>query len=381
MNKKNTNASKDKSKDVTDTSKEADVDSNKRIGPVFKFGIATGFALIFLGGGSLSLSLTSTILEILIVCAGLGIILGAFGSTASISIPTQGITLAGVAAIVVGLFVILMSQLDDRYMRVKVGGDIEEATVELVGDDNYFGAYRDRLRTYDFIIFGNELEREALDLYIVMKDQREYIFRCIDANKIRPHLASGKTVEWAFILPKDENTTPKIITANGKPVADDVGNCRPWVVPADDETSTGSSSLFGSLPGIISAAFAQSGSSISNNDINTLMRQLESNTSRVRRNARSNLANGGVAIVKPLLTRLSRGRVSYRLKLGIIVSLTEMLRLNRGKRRNIMNEINLNDLERLRAATADKDRTTRIYASEFLHDLGDPRMKQLEAKG
>jgi hypothetical protein len=348
---------------------------NKRFGPVFKYGLATGFALILLGGISLYLSLTTAFLEILVVCVGLGVILGAFGSTASISIPIQGISLGGVGAIVVALFIIMLAQLDDRYVLVKVGGDLEDASVELVGDNNYFGAYRKTLRTHDFIIFGRELKRSKLSLYITLQNQREYPFECIDSGVLRHDLATGNTIEWSFKLPDpdDESDTPSIYDEEGQPIAEDVGGCRTRTSHVLDGSSSDEKSLFGLVFGIFSSAFAQPNRASSGPEIQTDVKRLESDTSHVRRGARSELAAEGVAVVEPLLEGLSEDPLSYRLRLGIIVALTEMLRENKQNRTEIIELIKEEDLVRLVDAAADEDRTTRIYASEFLYDLGDPR--------
>ena len=104
---------------------------NGRIGPVFYLGLITGFALILIGGAALRFSLTCTLLEILIVCSGLGIILGAFGSVASINMPVQGIALTGVAAISVALFYMLLGTMSDKYMRVNIDADIGSVLSEL----------------------------------------------------------------------------------------------------------------------------------------------------------------------------------------------------------------------------------------------------------
>lgn len=346
-----------------------DTSWNKRAGPVFKYGLATGFALVLLGGVSLGLMLTNLFLEMLVVCAGLGIILGAFGSTASVKIPIQGATLAGVAAIAVALFMVLLTQLDDRYMRVKLGGDIENAAVEFVGDQSYLGAYRGTHRTHDFIVFGKEIKRKRLNVFITLANETEFHFECISPKILRPHLATGDTVEWSFQLPDGDDGKPRIIDVeSGLVIAEDVGDCR---VPGNADLAAASgASLLSSVFGMPLSAHAQSAGS---GDISSLMNQLESGTSYVRRRARSSLASIGLPIVVPVLQRLSAPGISYRLRLGLVVALTEMMRSNEGPRAQIIAMINTGDIDRLVAAAADKDRTLRVYASEFLADLSDPR--------
>lgn len=345
---------------------------NKRAGPVFKYGLATGFALVLLGGLSLGLSLTNLFLEMLVVCAGLGVILGAFGSTASLKIPVQGATLAGVAAIAVALFMVLLAQLDDRYVRVKLGGDVENAAVEFVGDQNYLGAYRDTHRTHDFIVFGKEIKRKRLNVFITLADKSEYHFECISSNVLRPHLATGATVEWSFQMPVGDDGRPRIVDVeSGSPIADDVGDCR--VRDSVEFASASSEAPAISAPDVFTTARAQTANSADNKKIRKLINQLESDTSHVRRRARSSLASIGTAIVVPVLRRLSDRTISYRLQLGLIVALAEMMRDAKKDRKEIIAMISQDDLRRLVDASADRDRTLRIHASEFLFDLGDPR--------
>ncbi|HUU25233.1 MAG TPA: hypothetical protein VMW68_06665 [Methyloceanibacter sp.] len=353
-------------------------DFNKRIGPVFKFGLATGFALVVLGGISLNQSFTNDFLGILVVCAGLGVLLGAFGSTASISIPIQGITLGGVAAIAIALFLVLLAQLDDRYVLVKVDGDLEDATVELIGDDNYFGAYREALKSHDFVVFGRQIKGSKLKLYVTLKDEdgqeKDYPFECIDPGTLRPHLATGKTIEWSVTLPADESAAPSVRDSKGKLIAADIGGCRfSGERPSDDdESASNKGSIFAPMFGLVSA-YAQSNPAPTSPEIQTQIERLESDTSRVRRDARSQLAAGGTTAVKPLLQQLSEESPSYRLRLGSIVALTEMLRENKEHRDELIELIDEEDLGRLVDAAGDPDRTIRVYASEFLYELGDPR--------
>ena len=347
---------------------------SKRTGPVFKYGLAAGFALILIGGVSLSLSLTFAFLEILVVCAGLGIVLGAFGSTASVSIPTQAITLGGVAVIAVALFVILLDRLDNRYVLVSIGGDVKNAEVEFVGDQNYLGAFQSSLGTHDFVVFGNEIKRTQLRVHITLEDQTEFPFDCIKSLRhLRHHLATGKTIEWSFQLPREESGKPTIRDSEGKVIAEDVGGCTLQANALPDSSQLDRGWRLGSMFGFFSTAFAQPVDEVIGTALPQHVMDLESATSHVRRQARTDIAALGTSIVEPLLDQLSQDELSYRLRLGIIVSLTEMMRENKNRRKEIIDMIDVEDLERLVDAAADEDRTTRVYASEFLFDLGDPR--------
>jgi hypothetical protein len=342
------------------------MDWHQRAGPIFKYGLAAGFALILLGGMSLNLSLTNTFVEMLVICAGLSIILGAFGSTASVTIPSQSIVLVGVAGIAVALFILLLSQMDDRYVRVTIEGDVGGAQVELVGDRNYLGAFQKSERFFDFIIFGKEIRRPVLALYITLPDKTEFPFECIAKDKVRPYLASGKTISWSF----NKENAALLNTVDRQRIAE-LGPCR-------ENINTAVTALYERLRlastfRLISMAFAQSDTASTTRDTKTLIEQLESSASYVRRDARSRLAEKGIPVVEPLLAKLSEESLTYPSRLGVIVALTEMMRKNKRYREQIIDRIKEEDLGRLVNASADEDRTIRIYASEFLYDLGDPR--------
>ncbi len=104
---------------------------------------------------------------------------------------------------------------------------------------------------------------------------------------------------------------------------------------------------------------------------------LESENSAVRRKARSDLASLGVDLTKPALEKLKLPNKSYRLELGLLVALTEMMRENKSSRREIIEQIDLAGLKVLMSSATSTDRTTRIHPMEFLYDLGDVRVFEL----
>lgn len=104
-----------------------------------------------------------------------------------------------------------------------------------------------------------------------------------------------------------------------------------------------------------------------------LAANLLSDNKATRRAARTSLADLGVPLVRPALDVISQSGTPYRLTLGLVVALTEMMRANKKPRRLISGELSDDDLRVLVPLAANPDRTIRIYASEFLYDLGDPR--------
>lgn len=361
--------------DISPNGSNTGSDWNRRAGPVFRYGLATGFVLVLLGGMSMSLALTNAFLEILTACVGLSIILGAFGSTSRVTIPGQSIVLVGVAGVAVVLFLLIIDKMDDRYVRVKIGGDdVKNAQIDFVGDRSYFGSFQQSERTFDFIIFGKEIRRPVLALYITLPDKKEFPFTCIEQKNVKPYLASGKTIEWVF-----DKERGILLDAQGDKIIAVLGPCRKDINQHRDDASSQippPSSLFH----FISMALAQSDTAPTMQDIQTLIEQLESDTSYTRRDARSRLAEKGIQVTEPLLSKLSEEHLTYRSRLGVIVALTEMTRANKQYRTEIIKRIKEEDLVRLLNSSTDEDRTIRIYASEFLYDLGDPRTIPLAFK-
>lgn len=349
------------------------MDWHQRAGPVFKFGLATGFALVVLGTLAIKLAMLNSLVGILVICAGLGIILGAFGSTVTVSIPVQSVTVVGVAGITVFLFSMLIDKLEERYVRVTIGGDVGDAQVEFVGDRNYLGAFQKSERFYDFIIFGSEIKHPFLSLYVTTADKREFLFECISRDAIAPQLASGGTVSWKFYKAKGV----LINTLDGKRIAD-IGQCGEQVMQRTSWLESGLAILTSWLPSAHAQTQAQQQAparlQAQSRSYGTYFEQFNSNTSHVRRTARSSLANEGVPAVEPLLTNFAEGNDSYQTRLGTVVALTEMIRKNKSMRTDIIGKISDSDLRRLTDAVTDEDKTIRVYASEFLYELGDPRI-------
>ncbi|GAB2853302.1 hypothetical protein GCM10027277_22120 [Pseudoduganella ginsengisoli] len=344
------------------------VDWNQRAGPLFKFGLAVGFALIALGMVAIKLVLLNSVVAILVICAGLGIILGAFGSVVTISIPIQSVTVVGVAGITVFLFSMLLDRLAERYVRVTIGGDIVDAQVEFVGDRNYLGAFQKSEHFYDFIIFGSEIKRPYLSLYITTADKREFLFECISRDAISPQLASGSTLSWRFYKEKGI----LINSMDNKRIAD-IGQCREAAAQQASWVQSGLALLTAWLP----AAYAQPAGSAKpqaqNRSYSPYFEQFTSGTSHVRRSARTSLAEEGLPAVEPLLSNFAEGHDNYQTRLGTVVTLTEMIRKNKSMRPEIIGRLSEDDIRRLTDAVADEDKTIRVYASEFLYELGDPR--------
>lgn len=325
--------------------------------PIFRAGLMVGAGLFVVGIVCQTFNLIAPTLSILVICSGLGIIFGAFGSTAVINY--KGVVIAGVAAVAIALLLIVDWVMRESLVRLEVDGDVRGARLELFGDSAYPGADHGG-RRFEFFIIGNQITKERLSLVVTLPvseaeraargGAREIIFDCIPSTAITRFIGGGRTLQWRFDAEREMLTG-----VEGGPVRS--GPC----IEADDGPG------FASL-GVLGAAHAQDAS------IDQLLADLESESTAIRREARERLSAMGVAAVVPMMTYWEAHPDSYPVRLGVSVALTEFLRGHKGDRRAVAALLTDNHLELLAMAAGDPDRNLRIYASEFLYDLGDKRV-------
>jgi hypothetical protein len=141
----------------------------------------------------------------------------------------------------------------------------------------------------------------------------------------------------------------------------------------DKQQNTKSASLF------VTSAFAENaGVSTPTTDIPKLLSALQSGDADTRRLARSSLALIQTQDISLLMQHLHENRSNYHAELGVSVALTEMLRQNKALRDTIV--LTDADVNMLLDFATSPDRTLRIYAGEFLYDLGRPQVTKLALK-
>lgn len=325
--------------------------------PIFRAGLIVGSALFVIGILVQTFNLIAPTLSILVICSGLGIIFGAFGSTAVINY--KGVVIAGVAAVAVALLLVVDWVMRESLVRLEIDGDVKGARLELFGDSAYPGADHGG-RRFEFFIIGREITKDRLSLIVSLPvaemersgrgGSREIAFDCIPSTAITRYIGGGKTLQWRFDAGREVLTGVDGGTVKSGPCFD------------DEDTPS-----FASL-GLIGAAIAQDA------NIDQLLADLESESAAVRREARIQLAALGEAAIVPMMTYWESRPDSYPVKLGVSTALTEFLRSHKGDRRAIAALLTENHLRLLAAAAGDPDRNLRIYASEFLYDLGDKRV-------
>lgn len=335
-----------------------------RTGTVF-WAALVGGSLIASGAFlALGLNFGSPPVSILVICAGLSIVLGAFGSAATLRF--QGVTVAGVAAVCMVLFYFVSDDIRKSAVKIDISGIARGADVDFFSSagQQIFGAPRGK--SYQFIAFADDLDSKVLSLGIFMaavpdtSEEREIPFDCVPRSAIDRFIGSGETLRWRVDMANGELWThddpPALIAQSG---------------PCRKKGDKASSMRW---PQLMSTAHAQTPPT---KGIAQSLRELNSESSALRRDARKALAAHGPEGVRPIMQQWANEKNSYRIRLGSAVALAEMLRDRKTERTIVSAQLSENDLKLVAQSLSDEDRTVRIYASEFLTDLGDKRLASI----
>lgn len=339
-------------------------DWHRRAGPIFKYALAIGLLLVAVSLASRKPGLATAPQIAMLMATGLGIILGAFGSLVPIRIATKSITVVGVAGISIAFFQHIR---EDHVLKIRVHGDVEQYQMTLHGDTQYHGADSKNNRHHEFVLFGHDLKTDVLELIVVARSSadEEYPFSCIEANLIRPHLASGKILNWRF-----ERDPPRIVeTLNKHEIAALTCTKSDEQATAHQEPAFALNSLWP-----ISSAYAQPAITEVDNSQSNLLVDLESASPQTRRNARISLAKAGETALPALINQLETDSLSYRARLGTLVAIAEMQRMERTDPDTLKAAMTDEAISTLTELASGPDVTTRIYASEIMFTAADARV-------
>lgn len=343
----------------------ADSQSDK-VGPIFYSALVMGLVMIGIGTAFEVMHLSNLSLKVFMFCAGIGIILGAFGSKASLSIPGQSLTVVGSAALAIAIFFVVLDHMDGRYLRVKIeGDDTRQAIMTFEGDNDFFGS---RLRSsYDFVVFDKSINRKMLKLIVNVGDV-EQIFSCIDSSLLVPHLGSGDTLQWTY------SAAEASLRDGANNLIANVGPCRGSTRTGGNlaQVSVGSDDLTWSFWSVANATEGIP-ASISAVGIDRLIVDLNSESTNVRRDARAELGKLGTPALKPLLNEVKKVDSSYRTALGALVSLNEITESQIGHEAEMKTLVDDEDMQALVKASTNKDGTIQSFATNVLVNLKDPR--------
>ena len=312
------------------------------------------------------------------LAAGIGLILAAFGGQANVKF--GGIVLVGVAGIV-GFLLWWLADQDrlkfDREVAIFSRDSFVSGRIAL--DPHQFGIIPEKKF---YISEGNNYFDFAVRLADVKKG-----FTSLAITRVSKALPSceqpAEDCQVPFVIP-----SALFLAAEKEPIYwsfqeskmafYDGANQRVFGldIPLVEPLQTGEASL----PSFFSmAAYAQEVTAdapveaVVDPALAVALAQLQSEDADERRRARSDLANGPVQWAKPIADELLKDEDIYRVQLGTLVALAEMLREKKESAQSVRAALDTTHLQALVAASANSDRTVRIYAGEFLYDLADPR--------
>ena len=124
--------------------------------PDYVFWAAIGLGVVLTAVGVLALTWLGMGLTEgrLLLCSGLGILFGAFGSKATVKY--KGITVTGVAATAIILLYVVVELTQTQITHGYITGDVRGADIAIIGDETYLGAYQEDKRRYAFVVSGEE---------------------------------------------------------------------------------------------------------------------------------------------------------------------------------------------------------------------------------
>jgi hypothetical protein len=335
--------------------------------PVFYWGLAVGGLLIVAGFASEIFNMGTALMIALLLAAGLGIIFGAFGSLALLKY--QGVSVAGVGALGVLLFVLLTGGAG-RHLTIVVKGlpTSSQATL-LIGDELHAGLVKNRR---EFVLLTDKPAAETMDFSVawdvwepvegeaeLKKNSVEALINNIDVSNIRAHIGGGRETEWTFDAEKRTLRIGRSVFVNG-----------------DNDPNSKSADL-GLSFSLVGQAFAQEAPV----NLQQTLLELESDSLSVRRAARATLAEQAPQAVPQMMDFWRADPDNYRKALGVSVALTEYLRENKSSWQTVSNALQPEDYELLVGATDYPDETLQEFATEFLFDLGAPASTDAIIKG
>ncbi len=347
--------------------KDSGVSKPPKLDFLFIAGILVGLAMTGFGF-FLQQSSQSNSARLIMVC-GLGVVLGAFGSTATIKYKAYVVGGAAAIALVLGYF---LQHLDknqiDKFVLVQIVGVPEGAKLEMFSARNFYGAELER--SYEFLVLQRHLNSRHLGAVLTLPsedaaEEGEILeLNCIKKHEILPFAEKRETIFWSY-----DNDSQALFNDQGAKITKQ-GSCRSAHEEAakDIEKET---TVIGQLQQILTTGRAYAAGL---GDIQRYTKQLSSRSSLKRRKARQELSTIGPQSVKPLLDIYIQARKSDRTRIGILAALGKLIRKNKAQRRKISDDILIHHRRLLLTDAIHKNRSLRNYSAGFLSYLGDSRM-------
>ncbi|MBK8456038.1 MAG: hypothetical protein IPL47_02085 [Phyllobacteriaceae bacterium] len=307
----------------------------------------------------------------LVMATGIALIVVAFGGRGVVKLNSAafaGATATMFAILAFGNWMLERDQSSKRHSFAagQISGIDWDRFAPLLKFGDYAPSYLDRTSDeFRFVSFETNMTRAEATLLLSPRDGSETPSIRIPVACFRPYLDGSEEIDWEFDairrLILDKRDDRKAI--GGEAMADGVAPCRTKI--------NASAAVFSGDPFGLEAR-AQPLLPLNTAERDKALAELSSDDAEVRRTARDFLASGSPQDVPAFLAYVHAHPVNnYRLKLGVAVALTEMLRRDKGLRDDIAKAMTSADKALLVDFIGQGDRTLRIYATEFLFDLAD----------
>jgi hypothetical protein len=341
---------------------DSDVQIRETANAVFIWALTVGFGLVIVSMFGIRFNLTTFAGLNLILATGIGILLFAFGTRAVLRI--SYIVMTGAGAVAAAAFWGLMHYSLDDFVQVNLTSPIvtgdKHAQISVGSPRSFLG--RQENKSYYFIALRSELNKTTFSIDYSIIDNKTgetiggsgHVFECIPIEILKNNIGRGVILEWRI-----DNDLKTITMPQGKEFRDDASSCR--------DTTYSSIRVVDWLS--VSSAYSQ----VAQPDFDELIQNLRSESSQIRRDSRATLAENGLNSVAPLLKAM-HDESDYRVQLGGAVALASFLRENKEQAARVDAVMTSDDYSMMVDQAASDDRTIRIYASEFLSDLGSQRI-------
>ena len=368
----------------------------EKVTPMIVFGVVVGFILTASALAAKLLVSVDSPKENLMMATGIALILSAFGGQGTIR--GKAFVFAGVTAIAFGALWALDRMGGTGHTKLYVEGHIanlpeDSYKTKLKFEHDALAAQGTSSDPYNFIAFGDEIGKVKIAHLDIEKRQTNpsngksefspYASFTIRVGCFKAGLGSDQILQWKFqdaIDAGDNQFVYRLVeeVSSYQFIAQfpDYDNPEERMKQPDCQTADESAAAGDSqhqhlqLITLLSRAWAGEAPALSEAELAQALADLVSDDTDIRRGARVKLSLISPEMVPRLLAFAGSNLNSYRAKLGISVALAEMLRRDKSLGAKVEQLIAQPDIEMLLDFATDSDRTLRIYAGEFLYDLG-----------
>lgn len=335
--------------------------------PIVIIAVISGIAII---GGAVWCEIHSSVdatFNLLLVASGLSIVFSAFGSQGTVQF--RSFVIAGCGAICIILFFSVDYVRSNSYAVIDIMTPIGQSPVfemwksRLKGESSISG----NLKTTRFVIFHKDILAENL-VSVSLSESDKAPRICIEKDRIKPFFGRSSNRIWTVSADSQEI----VDRSNGNML----GSLTDCLQPLN-RTSTGSLSNLLDYHWI-ATAYAELATGLSAEDLQTIFDNLASDETDIRRLTRQQVAAlaPSASIIRPLMDEALRldsigDRKSYRLKVGTVSIIVNLLQLRKGIEKDVRQTLTNADLQAIARWSVDSDASLRIPSAQILSQFAD----------